>query len=44
MDKTKSELNNSSQTYVPLKIQIIIDKKIFALERKIQKLMKEKKR
>lgn len=44
MDKTKSELSNSSQTYVPLKIQIIIDKKIFALERKIQKLIKEKKK
>jgi len=38
-----SELKNISQNYIPLKVQIQIDKKIFSTERKIQKLIKEKK-
>jgi len=43
MNQLKSELKNISQNYIPLKVQVIINKKIFAVERKIQKLTKEKK-
>jgi len=42
-NQLKSELKNISQNYIPLKVQIQIDKKIFATERKIQKLIKNKK-
>ncbi|XP_008178686.1 alanine--tRNA ligase, mitochondrial [Acyrthosiphon pisum] len=43
MNQLKSELKSISQNYIPLKVQIQINKKIFAIERKIQKLTKEKK-
>jgi len=43
-DQLKSELKNLAENYIPLKVQIEINKKIFAIERKIQKLIKEKKR
>lgn len=43
MNQLKSELKNTSQNFIPLKVQIQINKKIFAIERKIQKLIKEKK-
>lgn len=42
-NQLKSELKNISHNYIPLKVQIQINKKIFATERKIQKLIKEKK-
>ncbi|XP_026821859.1 alanine--tRNA ligase, mitochondrial-like isoform X2 [Rhopalosiphum maidis] len=42
-NKLKSELKNISQNYIPLNVQIQINKKIFAIERKIQKIIKEKK-
>jgi len=43
MNQLKSELKNITQNYIPLKVQIQLNKKIFAIERKIQKLIKEKK-
>lgn len=43
INQLKSELN-TSQNYIPLKVQIQINKQIFALERKMQKLIKEKKK
>jgi len=42
-NQLKSELKNISKNYIPLKVQIQINKKIFATERKIQKLIKKKK-
>lgn len=42
-NQLKSEMKNISQNYIPLKVQIQINKKIFSTERKIQKLIKEKK-
>jgi len=42
-NQLKSELKNVFQNYIPLKVQIQINKKIFATERKIQKIIKEKK-
>lgn len=42
-NQLKSELKNVSQNYIPLNVQIQINKKIFATERKIQKIIKEKK-
>jgi len=42
-NKLKSELKNINQNYIPLNIQIQINKKIFAIERKIQKIIKAKK-
>lgn len=42
-NQLKSELKNVSQNYIPLNAQIQINKKIFATERKIQKIIKEKK-
>lgn len=44
MKQLQSELNNISQNYVPLNVQIQMNKKVFSLERKIQKLIKEKKK
>lgn len=44
IDKLKSDLKDNSQNYVPLKTQFQINKKIFTIERKIQKLLKEKKK
>lgn len=44
MDELKSKLKNTSQNYVPLGIQLQVNKKMFALERKMQKLLKEKKK
>lgn len=43
-DQLKSDLKDISQNYVPLKVQFQMKKKIFAIERKIQKLLKEKKK
>lgn len=44
MNQLKFELENTSKGYIPLSIQIQIKKKIFAIERNIQKLVKEKKK
>lgn len=44
MTQLKLEMEKISQNYIPLKDQIQINKKIFTIERKIQKLIKEKKK
>lgn len=44
MNQLKSELKNISHNHIPLTIQIQVNKKIFAMERKIQKLKKDKKK
>lgn len=44
MTQLKLEMKNISQNYIPLKDQIQINKKVFSNERKIQKLIKEKKK
>lgn len=43
-NQLKLELKNTSSNYIPLKVQLQTSKKLFAIERKIQKLMKEKKK
>lgn len=44
MNQLKSKFKNTSDNHVPLTIQLQVNKKIFAMERKIQKLKKEKKK
>lgn len=44
INQLKSELKNISQNYIPLKVQIQINKTMFSIERKFQKLIKEKKK
>lgn len=44
MNRLKLELKNTTNNYIPLRIQIQIKKKMFAIERNIQKLVKEKKK
>lgn len=44
ISQLKSELKNISHNYIPLKDQIQINKNIFTTERKLQKLIKEKKK
>lgn len=43
-NQLESELKNTSSNYIPLKVQLQMNKKLFAIERKIQKLLKEKKK